>query len=222
MGKKESYLDLVARRKSCLCCVGLTNPSTIESGVYDSDHIGPWSRWQGGLDAEIMIVGQDWGDVDYFREWQGIDQARGNATNENLQKLLQEFGISVRKPREPQPNVIFLTNLILCLKRGGLQAEIEEEWLQNCSRNFFRDLVSIIQPKKVLALGERVSKAIFNCYGIPFRKSWGLPKLMPKSPFRIGDGTLLFPLYHCGARGVNLNRKIEWQRQDWRKAADHK
>lgn len=169
-----------------------------------------------------MIVGQDWGDVDYFRKWQGIDQPHGNPTNENLQELLHEFGMYIRRPREVQLNGIFLTNLILCLKRGGLQGKIEEEWLQNCSRNFFRDLVSIIRPRKVLALSERVSKAILDCYGIPFRKSWGLPKLMPKSPFRIGDNTLLFPLYHCGAGCVNRNRAFPYQRQDWRKVADYK
>jgi uracil-DNA glycosylase len=222
MGKEESYFNLVARRKNCGCCVGLTNPSIVDSGKYDSSHIGPWSRWQGNLDAEIMVVGQDWGDVEFFRKWQGIDPPRGNATNENLQMLLHEFGIHIGKPREAQPNVIFLTNLILCLKRGGLQAEVEEEWLQNCSRSFFRDLMSIIRPRKVLALSERVSKAILDCHGIPFRKSWGLPILMPKSPFRIGDNTLLFPVYHCGAGGVNRNRGFEDQREDWRRAADYK
>lgn len=221
MEKPELYLDLVTRRKACNCCIGLANPSCVDSGRYDSNHIGPWSRWQGNLDAEIMVVGQDWGDVDYFRKWQGIDQPYGNPTNENLRELLKQFEIRIRGPREAQLNVIFLTNLILCLKRGGLQSDVKDEWLENCSRNFFRELVTIIRPKKVLVLGERVSKAILGCYHIPYPKSWGLPNLMPKSPFPIGGRTLLFPVYHCGAGGINRNRGFEDQREDWKKIADY-
>jgi DNA polymerase len=34
--------------------------------VYDNQgHIGPWTQWQGNLNAELMIVGQDWGGTEY-------------------------------------------------------------------------------------------------------------------------------------------------------------
>lgn len=63
--KLFQYQALVEDRKMCNACTGLIpkmiNPSSIESGKYDTDQIGPWTQWQGDLNAELMIVGQDWG-----------------------------------------------------------------------------------------------------------------------------------------------------------------
>ena len=40
----------------------LKEPSEIENGKYDKeDSIGPWSLWQGNLEAQILVIGQDWG-----------------------------------------------------------------------------------------------------------------------------------------------------------------
>ena len=63
MTKEEQYNALVEKRKACKKCsnCGLINPSQIESGKFDSDEIGPWTRWHGNLNADVMIIGQDWG-----------------------------------------------------------------------------------------------------------------------------------------------------------------
>jgi hypothetical protein len=63
MSKVGIYKDLVCQRKACSLCQGLVNPSTEE---FDSNEIGPWAKWQNNLDADIIVVGQDWGDVDYY------------------------------------------------------------------------------------------------------------------------------------------------------------
>lgn len=59
--KAAAYAELVAARKGCRLCsaIGLTNPCLVDGGRFDSEHIGPWSRWQGSLAADLMIVGQD-------------------------------------------------------------------------------------------------------------------------------------------------------------------
>lgn len=173
MSRKEAYKTLVTKRKNCRICSesGLTNPACVDSGIYDSDQIGPWSCWQGNLNADIMVVGQDWGDVAYFLKWKGFDDPSGNPTNTNLQRLLRQFGIAIKPPQEPQEHSVFFTNIILCLKDGGLQAPIKDEWLANCSGNFFRPLVDIVKPKIILALGKRVSETILDLYGISYSKT---------------------------------------------------
>ena len=220
MKKQEVYNSLVRQRKKCRSCRGLVNPAVYEGGKFDSSEIGPWSLWQGDLNAKIMIVGQDWGDKAYFTKWKGADQPSGNPTNSNLQKLLHQLHIDIKGPRETQEHKIFLTNLILCLKDGGLQAPIQDEWLTNCCEEFFRNLVELIRPRVVLALGKRVSEAILNLYEIPHRKTWTLNQLMQSGPFNLFDTTYLFPVYHCGASGVNRNRSFEDQNTDWKKVAD--
>jgi hypothetical protein len=125
MDRSEAYRQLVQKRKTCSICDGLSNPSSVKAGRYDSDEIGPWSRWQANLDSDVLIVGQDWGGVPYFLKWKGRDKPSGNPTNENLQMLLNSLGFGIAKPCDQQNQVVFLTNLILCLKArvrigGGL------------------------------------------------------------------------------------------------------
>jgi uracil-DNA glycosylase len=92
--KQRQYRDLVKKRNACRLCIGLTNPADVALERYDSDEIGPWSRLHGDLDAQLMIVGQDWGDVRYFNDNKGLDRL-DNPTMCNLEKLLSHIGISV-------------------------------------------------------------------------------------------------------------------------------
>lgn len=57
-----TYTDLVAARKTCRRCATLTNPSSVASPP-DSERIGPYSLWQGNLNAPLIIVAQDFADL---------------------------------------------------------------------------------------------------------------------------------------------------------------
>ena len=81
-----------------ICCA-LENSSRCEQGHYDSRHIGPWSQWQGHLNAELMVVGQDWGDTNCFIKNQGLEAQR-NPTNNMLRELLGSIGIDVGSPHD--------------------------------------------------------------------------------------------------------------------------
>jgi uracil-DNA glycosylase family 4 len=215
--KVETYAKLVEQRKLCSLCQGLRNPSKVDGGRYDHGHIGPWSLWQGSLNAEVVVVGQDWGDVAYFRKWKGKDQPYGNPTNENLQHLLKTIGIVIEKPHDVQNQIIFLTNIILCLKTGGLQARVKDEWLMNCARNYFKPMIDIINPKVIISLGKKPCESILSIYGIKFSKSLKLSSIIIKSPYALTDTINLFPVYHCGAGSTNRNRSFSQQLVDWAK-----
>jgi uracil-DNA glycosylase len=220
MEKIEAYKKIVEKRKSCRCCNGLSNPATVANGDYDSNEIGPWSRWQASLKASLLVVGQDWGDISYFQKWEGRDQPYGNPTNENLQKLLKYIGVQIGKPCESQDQVIFFTNLILCLKHGGLQAPVDDDWFITCTREFFKPLIEIIKPMAILALGKKVSESILEQYNIECPKNKKLSEIMRWSPYALTDSTVLFPLYHCGAGSVNRNRSLHDQKNDWSRIAE--
>ena len=59
--KDDLYDKLVTERVACRRCerLGLTNPAIVHDSRFDSAEIGPSSRWQGCLDAKLMVVGQD-------------------------------------------------------------------------------------------------------------------------------------------------------------------
>jgi uracil-DNA glycosylase family 4 len=195
----------------------LTNPSVCEGGAYDSDHIGPWTLWQGKLDSGLMVVGQDWGDQRYFVNNRGRDLAK-NPTNKTLQKLLKSIGVVIEEPT-PQDSgggKIFLTNAVLCLKREGrMQGPTESSWFKNCRSQFLQPTIKIVRPKVVVTLGERAYRAVAAAYGIksqPFRSA-----VECEDGFELQIGIRLFPVYHCGARILNTHRGIDAQLKDWEK-----
>lgn len=210
-----AYGELVAQRKACHRCSGLINPSTRPD--LDSDQIGPWSRWQGNLEAEVLVVGQDWGDTRYYEKNKGRDRA-DNPTNETLRKLMEVAGLHIDLPGPDTSGlgVAFFTNAILCLKEGGMQAAVNPVWFENCGRLFLRPTIELVKPKIVITLGERAYRAVCGAYGLRAR---GFRAAVEGEPEQLSDsGPLLLPVYHCGARILNTHRPFERQKQDWIRA----
>ena len=211
--KKTRYDILCNERKACRVCGGdLTNPSVLQG---DREEIGAWSRWQGNLDAEVMVVGQDWGSVDGFARSKGAD-TDDNPTNKTLVELLRCIDIEIPLPRESAgKGVAFFTNAILCLKRGGAQAPVREEWFSNCARCFLRPLIDIVQPRAVVCLGERAYRAVLTAYD---KKPHRLRQAVESdAPEQLDGGIAVFAVYHCGARTLRINRDLDAQRGDWRR-----
>lgn len=133
MNKIEEYKALVAERKACHLCCSLTNPVDVDGGQFDSDQIGPWSWWQGNLDASLMIVGQDWDSRQNFIDYKGREPIN-YTTNLALIKLVGIAGFSIGDPNSQEGrNVAFFTNAVLCLKEGKAQAGVWKRWFNNCT-----------------------------------------------------------------------------------------
>src|SRR4051794_19778776 len=98
MDKVGRYRELVERRKACAACPGLANASRIDGGSMDCDRIGPYSQWQGNLDAELMVVAQDFADVEGFQKHRGWPGARVR-TNVALAGFVARTGVAVSLPQ---------------------------------------------------------------------------------------------------------------------------
>jgi DNA polymerase len=217
--KRAAYESLVAARKTCDACdsLGLTNPSRCERGAFDSEHVGPWSKWQGNLNAPLLVIGQDWGDTAYFIKNAG-GEAPNNPTNVFLMQLLASIGITIGPPegRDGFEAPLFFTNAILCLKQGGLQAAVRSEWFTNCGARFLKPTIDLVAPSVVVTLGERPYRAMRELYKLPvlpFASAVDVPE-----GFALDSGTIrYFPLYHCGRRILNTHRPLARQIKDWEK-----
>lgn len=216
MAKVTAYDQLVAERAACRRCDGLTNPAIVDGGCFDSSEIGPWSRWQGNLDAKLMIVGQDWGGVTYFRKHHGLEGPR-NPTNDTLQELISLLGIDVGTPGDlRRQGVVFFTNAVLCLKVGNLQAQVQSAWFKNCG-SFMRRQVEIVQPKLLVCLGERAFRSLADAFS--FRPGSFRAAVEHDEGVMLPTGTRAFARYHCGRRIQNTHRPLARQRLDWKKLA---
>ncbi len=215
--KLRAYRNLVGVRKSCSLCAGLINPSRSASGIYDGDEIGPWTRWEGDLDASVMVVGQDWGDEQGFKRQKGLDSSN-SSTNRTLRDLLASVGVRVDTPTNQTQRVgVFFTNAILCLKQGGAQAHVRPQWFRNCGCHFLRPQIDLVHPKVVVCLGEQAYRAVLAAYDLRpsrFRDAVGAapPTVLP-------NGIAVVAVYHCSQRILNTHRDIEGQRRDWRRVA---
>lgn len=213
--KQETYQQLVEKRKKCSLCHGLYNPQAINP-AQDVNEIGFWSSWQGSLNARIMVVGQDWADVSIYLK-EGSKEDDTNPTNRNLITLFNSIGVSVKPPslKEKNPD-LFFTNAILCLKKGDkkMQEPTRKEWYQNCDRHFLKPLIELVQPQVVIALGEKATNGMLHAYS---KKTFSgfLDAVEIEDGIRLSEKTRLFPVYHCGRRGVNCNRNMDEQLADW-------
>lgn len=211
--KERRYADLVAGRKQCRLCVGLRNPADAELAVFDSDEIGPWTRWLGDRNARLMIVGQDWGDVRHFKENEGIDDCTKMSyhTNRRLRDSLQRIGVEVPAERKDGSSGVFLTNAVLCLKSGGVRGPVKKQWFDNC-RCFLRRQIEIVSPDVVVTLGVPAYRAVASA----FTPLPPLPEfssaLANSRGVELGSGCRLVPVYHPMASITKQQQKRDWAR----------
>src|ERR1035437_6692044 len=98
----DPFRALIDARKSCRRCVQ-RHPGRIHAGAlcdFDPDVVSYWSQWLGHPKPHLLIVGQDFGDVNYFRINKGHDE-EGNETNINLLRLLRHIGLTPETSSRP-------------------------------------------------------------------------------------------------------------------------
>jgi DNA polymerase len=195
---------------------GLHNPDAPNLRQWDSEHVGGWSQWLGDLNAEVVVIGQDWGDVAGFKKDKGRDTPR-NPTNKRVRDLLQSVGFTVPPAPEVSTNGgVFLTNAVLCLKEGGLQGKVESVWFDNCGPKFLRPLLELIRPNVAVTLGERAYRAVARVFDLKDRNKNFLSVVQtPAVP--LFAGCSLVPVYHCGNRVWNGRRREAEQISDWQR-----
>jgi hypothetical protein len=212
----STYEELVMRGKMCRLCMH-TDPDKIHNGYefdFDPPVISYWSQWLGHQQPHILIVGQDFGNVEYFRKYRGVDEPR-NETNENLWKLLFEAGIKVGKAPDCDSSApVFLTNSILCLKSGAMNAPIKERWVDACAQNHLFSLTSYLNPSIVVGMGTmgwRAVRRVFQLAGTP-----QAIKLAAGGSWSTLTRARIFAVVHCSRLGI-LNRPWPQQVADWQK-----
>jgi uracil-DNA glycosylase len=216
--KQTIYASLVDARKQCTQCQGLVNPSRCAGGAFDSNEIGPWTRWQGNLDAELMIVGQDWGDAASFESGKGLDEAT-NPTNHRLWQLLAEAGYPVAEYGQQEGRgTIFFTNAILCLKSGGLSGPVKSAWFAECGPRFLRPQIEIVRPRVVITLGEKAYQGISIAF--KHRPDSFRTAVESVNKLELLPSVHLFPVYHCSPRVLAGTRIWDQQLEDWRRIGD--
>jgi DNA polymerase len=155
-------------------CVGLISPTRpfenpVDFRLATAPTNNLWSLWQGNLNAEVMVVGQDWGDMCLYHKCcvsGSFDPLEDKSTtNMHLSKLLSTMGIVIDRRSDPQSQPCYFANAVLCIRNKGMQGDPLEgslkDWSANCGPHL-KELIGIIEPKVVIALGESPFRSILD------------------------------------------------------------
>ena len=213
------YRALVEARKACRICLQ-RSPGRIRSCAefeFDPEVVSHWEQWLGHKTPKILVVGQDFGNVDYFVRHRGRDEPH-NKTNDNLHRLLTAAGIRVGNPPDPDREApVFLTNSILCVKEGKMSAAILSSWVRSCTEKHLTPLLRSLRPPVVVGMG--------NCGWRAVRQAFALKDAPARilraagSSWMSADQTRIFAVGHCGPLGL-INRPWPEQIADWQRIGE--
>jgi len=205
--RERAYAELVARWHKCRpevcdnCTPLLKNGKPFIRVVHPDDvtqkegkeplplcsHLGLTTVAQPSLEADILIIGQDWGAASNYRNAWSLDKAgifegfgKPYSKNPYLRNLGKAIGALLNEPGTDynfllkKHKEIFLINSMLCLKQGigeGGQdvddipietGNYDKEWTRTCTKQFIPSILDIIRPKAVITMGDVVSRSLIE------------------------------------------------------------
>jgi hypothetical protein len=215
-----TYQDLHRLRQQSEAPSGFINYNhTVLTAVHSDDVLDPFERWHGHRNPDILLVGQDWGNIEYFSANQGRD-ANTNPTCRNLSQLFLAAGIDIGSPSAPKTErALHFTNIIPFLRIGNMQKDesvtINSAIIKSMAERFFRPLVlEVLRPKVIITLGRWPLVGVAHAFSYS-DKVGSMKEMMSHGPLQMG-GIQVYPMYHCGALGL-VNRPLPAQKEDWSK-----
>lgn len=214
--KEIFYKHLVDKRKQYeFKDSEILNPAKLDL-AFD-EHLNAWAYWHGNLNADILLIGQDFGDQDYYLNNKGKDEPR-NATNVKLSCLFEEIGIDIGQTDDPNTDAkLYFTNAVLGAKKGGMAASIKKAWYVDTAKKLIKPLIQLIEPKIIIAMGSKAYEVVSIIYDLD---QMPMKEIVDANPILVDDNMKLFVVYHCSKLGI-ANRDFNLQKNDWRKIRQH-
>ncbi len=212
--KQESLKALALQRRYTriegYACIG-----DFHNGLYECDHISPWTKSGCNIDTDIMIIGQDWSSCDHLSQ-NPPDQTTAHLgfnpnlpTNQNLNQLLERH-LGVTRSE------CYLTNLFPYVKSGNASANIQMNDMVDCAKRFTLKEIEIVCPKIAVCLGLQTFKALMRAVGLR-----GSPKMDDAiaSSFKFTN-TMIHCVAHPGVLGTNNRNRVAGRvDRDWDRLA---
>jgi uracil-DNA glycosylase len=137
----------------------LVNPSVVKVNGYIDNEMGPWTKWYGHHNADILVVGESWGSYNVFKKQMGKDELdKKGGANSRLIELFKFIGINLKRSENQQQTIgneyyerLFFTNALLCLPCDD--NNVKDQWFINCGKKFLKALIDKMYPTIVIALG---------------------------------------------------------------------
>ena len=192
---KKELISELARKRKAQKLSGYASIGDFENGVYDlKDNVTPWTNEAGNLEANLMIVGQDWASVEWLsnpvnKVYAPIGRNPNLETNKNLDKYLKLFGLRFED--------VYATNAFVFIKNGKMSARVPTNDFLQCVKDYLIPQIEIVHPKMVICLGAQTLN--------------GLRKVLGYKSIKVAEGHLnsisykgidIYGAYHTGGLGT--------------------
>ncbi|MDE6292954.1 MAG: hypothetical protein K2L98_04660 [Bacilli bacterium] len=222
MGKCQKCLNMHKGDKDC----SLINIYEKKDFAHNIPSI--WTDWSNRLDADIMIIGQDWGpfadmqrlNQEYLKNlseysWKALMESEKSLTKKMLTKyLIESATINNINITEDYIDNIYITNAIMCARKGnnyrGDDIKLKECTL-NC-REYLKRQIEIVKPKVIMTLGYYPLLSLAGIYGFMIPKT--MREVIEYMPVIKMDDLVIVPIYHPTAQ-VSKERQIEQYKRIW-------
>lgn len=230
--KKDEFRRLAEDVANCHICEKMMTLPHIQNSECllndthgldtDRPYVNRWNLWQGDLDADIMVIGQDYGTKEEDDE---LIVQTSDPTSKRLVELLTEafeWDSLFQKP-------LFFTNMANCYRKHNTSGGMHPGWLPICANKFMSRLIRIIQPKIIIVLGRVAFEALHCMEDLPVicldhaekGKDSYAEMITHRYEIDLDDSKIaVFPVYHPGSNS-RMNRSKVQQRKDWNLIADY-
>ena len=225
MSKQDAYRNLVAQRKACRRCAPNGYKNQEELG-FDTEEIGNLSTWANDLDADILLVAQDFSNQEIYLRDQGLiepvaitehskPRAYSTATNYYLRELTKLIGRDIGLPTANTGKGIFITNAVLCMKSGAMNAANPSGVIAQCGEHFLKPLIELIKPKAIVSLGAVPTWSVLKAFESESPELAALggsafDAIFRNGPFVLGQSRIrAFPMFHPGLLGQSQRKRAE-------------
>ena len=212
MSKKRKLKALAAKRKQARW-KGYRGIGSYHCGKYECDHVSPYTKSAGNVDADIFVMLQDWSshkDLNrgFSRDIQRHGYTPNFPTNVRLIELLKSvFGVELSNT--------YATNLFPFVKQGPMNARIPASDMRRAAREFAIPQVEIVSPKIVICLGLPTFRAMQAECGE--RRSRSIPDALA-NPFSLGSSEVWCQAHTGGLGRATRNRGgVDRVTADWRR-----
>lgn len=218
----NEFKNLINKLSKCDKCLNLKNKNQEDCSlinIYKDKSFclkipSIWTDWQNRLNANIMIIGQDWGPYvemqkfyneykksETIENWKHLIEEEKSLTKRNLKKFIyQSAQNNSIQLEENFIDTIYITNAILCARQGN-NYRSDSIKLKDCTLNcseYLKKQIEIVKPKVILTLGYYPLLSLSKIYNFKIEKS--LTKTIKSySLFQI-DNITIIPLYHPAAQ----------------------
>ncbi len=250
--KKAAYLDLVKEINTGKRLSECNSSSVSFEACAQCEEINLWTYWQGGidcLDADILLIGQDWGtyNENLINEWIPHFESRRRQdgykyphpkvytkadTDYRLVQLFKSIDPSFDIQHNNYKN-LFFTNFILYYRSPESESNQSGGDITPALRVFSEynsRLFSIIEPKVIICLGKDVFNYTMKALGfLPPKGSYNSLIEQGGRIVHIGQSQCaVFPVAHpsgMGAmnrnKGKQYNDVLDIMKQDWSRIGDY-